>query len=149
MKINIKQYKKIYKEGFSLLELLVVILILGILAGLVVPKLIGKGEEAKRDLVCVQMQSLKSTFSMFKMDNGVYPDTEEGFMALNKNPDAEKYPNYSSSGYLEKTPKDSWGKNMQYIKKESMYEIISYGSDRKEGGTEDASDIYFSKCKGN
>ena len=124
MKLNIKQYKKIYikrySKGFSLLELLVVILILGILAGLVVPKLIGKGEEAKRDLVCVQMQSLKSTFNMFKMDNGVFPDTEEGFKALNKNPDKDKYPNYSTNGYLEKTPKDSWGKHMQYIKKDNL-----------------------------
>ena len=64
------------RKAFSLLELLVVILILGILAAFVAPNLIGKGEQAKRDLVCVQMSSTGQALDMFKLDNGVYPETE-------------------------------------------------------------------------
>ncbi len=135
------------REAFSLLELLVVILILGILAAFVAPNLIGKGEQAKRDLVCVQMSSLSQALDMFKLDNGLYPETEEGLQALITNPDAEKYPNYSNSPYLKAIPKDSWQNQFGYLKNESGFDLISFGADRKEGGNDDAEDIFFSKCK--
>lgn len=135
------------RVAFSLLELLVVILILGILASLVVPNFIKTGEKARRDLVCVQMNSIGQGLKMFKLDNGSYPDTEEGLPALASNPDSEKYPNYSGSGYLEKQPKDSWQNNFEYLKNEDSFELISFGSDRKEGGSGDAEDIFFTKCK--
>ncbi len=73
----IKMRKKMTKKAFSLLELLVVILILGLLAAFVAPNLIGAGEKAKRDLVCSQMSSIAQALKMFKLDNGMYPDTEE------------------------------------------------------------------------
>ena len=140
--------KKIKKRGaFSLLELLVVILILGLLAAFVAPNLIGAGEKAKRDLVCTQMSSIAQSLKMFKLDNGMYPDTEEGLQALISNPDADKYPNYASQPYLEKLPKDSWRKPFVYIKNEGGFDIISLGGDRKEGGEGDAADIYYSRCQ--
>jgi len=135
------------KKAFSLLELLVVILILGILAAFVAPNLIGKGEEAKRDLVCVQMNTIGEALKMFKLDNGMYPDTEEGLNALVSNPDSDKYPNYANSPYMEQLPKDSWQTPFTYIFNESKYELISFGSDRKEGGSGDAEDILLSTCK--
>ena len=135
------------RKAFSLLELLVVILILGLLAAFVVPNLIGAGEKAKRDLVCSQMGSIANALKMFKLDNGTYPDTEEGLKALMANPDSDKYPNYSSQPYLEKLPKDSWHTPFQYIKNENKFELISFGSDRKEGGTGDAADITYSQCQ--
>ncbi len=135
-----------FRKGFSLLELLVVILILGILAAFVAPNLIGKGEEAKRDLVCVQMSSTGQALDMFKLDNGVYPETEEGLQALSSNPDAEKYPNYSNSPYMKTLPKDSWQNPFGYLKNENGFDLISFGADRKEGGSGDAEDIFFSKC---
>ena len=135
------------KKAFSLLELLVVILILGILAAFVAPNLIGAGEKAKRDLVCTQMSSVAQALKMFKLDNGSYPETEEGLQALMKNPDPDKYPNYSTQPYLEKLPKDSWRNPFTYIKKDNTFDLISFGADRKEGGEGEAADIYYSKCQ--
>jgi len=83
---------------------------------------------------------------MFKLDNGVYPDTEEGFEALLSNPDADKYPNYRAKPYLKKLPKDSWKTPFVYIKKGDDVEIISFAADRKEGGDENNKDILFSNC---
>ena len=145
-KTNVK-HQRTAKEGFSLLELLVVILILGILAAAVVPKVVGAGDKAKVDLVCVNMKGAANALKMFKLDNGMYPETEEGFKALQANPDADKYANYASSAYLEKLPKDSWQSTMLYIKTGNTFDIISYGADRKEGGTEEYSDIKYSECR--
>jgi general secretion pathway protein G len=134
-------------KAFSLLELLVVILILGILAAFVAPNVIGAGEKAKRDLVCTQMSSVGQALKMFKLDNGTYPDTEEGLQALVSNPDPEKYPNYSTQPYLEKLPKDSWRQLFTYVKEGDKFDLISFGADRKEGGTGEAADIYYSRCQ--
>ncbi len=134
------------KRAFSLIELLVVILILGLLVGLVAPKVIGQGTQAQIKLTCTQMGSIKEALKMFKLDNGKYPDTDEGLEALLSNPDAEKYPNYSGSPYLEKMPKDPWGKPFIYIKTGKDFKIISYGPDRAEGGTAEDADIEFPKC---
>ena len=135
------------QKAFSLLELLVVILILGILAAFVAPNLIGAGEKAKRDLVCAQMSNVKQALNMFKLDNGMYPDTEEGLQALLQNPDPEKYPNYSPQPYLEKLPKDSWRRPFVYVKQGNGFDLISFGADRKEGGEGEAADIYYSQCQ--
>jgi general secretion pathway protein G len=83
---------------------------------------------------------------MFKLDNGVYPDTEEGFEALLNNPDPEKYPNYRAKPYLKKLPKDSWKTPFIYINKGDDVEIISFAADRKEGGEGNSKDIRFSEC---
>jgi len=134
------------KKAFSLLELLVVILILGILAAAVVPQVVGAGDKAKVDLVCVNMKGAANALKMFKLDNGMYPETEEGFEALQSNPDKDKYANYASSSYLENYPKDSWGAKMVYIKTGNKFDIISYGADKREGGTEEYADIKYSGC---
>jgi len=137
------------RKGFTLIELMIVIVILGLLAAMVVPNLTGKGAEAKQKLTCVQMKSLyNGALDMFKLDNGMYPSTEEGLQALTHNPDSEKYPNYSKSGYLKdnKLPKDSWGNDFIYINDDGKVEMISLGADRKEGGTDEASDIKLSEC---
>jgi len=138
------------RSAFSLIELMIVIVILGLLAAMVMPSLTGKGEEAKRNLVCVQMKSIYSgALDMFKINNSVYPSTEEGLEALVKNPDEEKYPAYSASGYFKdgKMPKDSWGNKFIYINDEGSVELISLGADRKEGGKDESSDIKMSECK--
>ena len=83
---------------------------------------------------------------MFKLDNGVYPDTEEGFEALLSNPDAEKYPNYRAKPYLKKMPKDTWKTPFIYVKTADGFELISFAADRKEGGEEENKDILFSEC---
>ena len=138
------------RKAFSLIELMIVIVILGVLAAMVMPSLTGKGEEAKRNLVCVQMKSIyNGALDMFKINNSLYPSTEEGLEALVKNPDEEKYPSYSTSGYFKdsKMPKDSWGNAFIYINDDGKVELISLGADRKEGGKDEGSDIKMSECK--
>jgi len=134
------------RAGFSLIELLIVIVILGGLVAVVAPGLMDAADGAKRDTVCLKMNDLKKRFDMFKLDNGVYPDTEEGFQALLSNPDTDKYPNYRAKPYLKKTPKDSWKTPFIYVKNGSELELISFGADRKEGGDESNKDILFSDC---
>lgn len=138
------------RKAFSLIELMIVIVILGLLAAMVMPSLTGKGEEAKRNLACVQMKSLyNGALDMFKIDNGMYPTTEEGLEALATNPDSEKYPNYSSSAYLKDgaIPQDAWGNKYIYINDGGKIELLSLGADRAEGGSDEAADIKMSECK--
>ncbi len=135
------------RAAFSLLELLIVIVILGLLVAVVAPGLMDTADQAKRDTVCIKMADLKKRFDMFKLDNGVYPETEEGFEALLKNPDPDKYPNYRSVPYLKKMPKDAWKTPFVYLNKGNDIEIISYGADRKEGGEGNAADIRLSECQ--
>ncbi len=134
------------RAGFSLIELLIVIVILAGLVAVVAPGLMDSADQAKRDTVCLKMNDLKKRLDMFKLDNGVYPDTEEGFEALMSNPDADKYPNYRAKPYLKKLPKDSWKTPFVYLKQGSEVEIISFAADRKEGGEESNADILFSNC---
>jgi len=138
--------KENMRKGFSLIELLIVIVILGGLVAVVAPGLMDAADGAKRDTVCLKMNDLKKRLDMFQLDNGTYPDTEEGFQALLSNPDTEKYPNYRMKPYLKKLPKDSWKTEFIYIKNGDDVEIISYASDRKEGGEENNMDILFSTC---
>jgi len=140
-----KQQTKL-RTGFSLIELLIVIVILGGLVAVVAPGLMDAADGAKRDTVCLKMNDLKKRFDMFKLDNGNYPDTEEGFQALISNPDSSKYPNYRAKPYLKKLPKDSWKTPFVYVRKGGDFELISYAADRKEGGSESDKDILFSDC---
>jgi general secretion pathway protein G len=126
------------RKAFSLIELMIVIVILGLLAAMVMPSLTGKGEEAKKNLVCVQMKSIyNGALDMYKVDNSIYPSTEEGLEIL-----AEK-------GYFKdaKLPKDSWGNPFIYINNGGSVELISLGADKKEGGEDSAADIKMSECK--
>jgi len=127
------------RSGFSLIELMIVIVILGLLAAMVMPSLTGKGEEAKRDLVCVQMKSIyDGALDMYKIKNSRYPSTEEGLETLTK-----------TDAYFKdaKMPKDSWGNPFIYINNDGAIELISLGADKKEGGKGAAADIKLSECK--
>jgi general secretion pathway protein G len=127
------------RNGFSLIELMIVIVILGLLAAMVMPSLTGKGEEAKRDLVCVQMKSVyNGALDMYKIKHSVYPSTEEGLAILVEDD------SYFKDG---KMPKDSWGKEFIYLNNDGKIELISLGADKKEGGKDEAKDIKMSECK--
>jgi general secretion pathway protein G len=121
------------KKAFSLMELMVVIVILGLLASFVLPSLTGKSEEAKKKVVCVQMKSIAQALKMYKIDNSTYPSTEDGLSSL------------ASKNYFEdnKVPVDSWGNNYIYTFNDDTFEIISFGGDKKEGGNDD---ILYSTC---
>lgn len=137
------------RSGFTLIEIMVVIIILGLLAAFVVPNITGKSEEAKQKLVCVQMKSLNESLKMFKVDNGSFPTTEEGLKALIENPDPDTYTAYSASGYVEgkNLPKDPWGRNYIYLNTDDTIELISLGSDGKEGGKDADKDQKLSECR--
>lgn len=131
--------KRSFKNGFSLIELMIVIVILGLLAAMVMPSLTGKGEEAKRDLVCVQMKSIYAgALDMYKIKNSVYPSTEEGLTILTE-----------TDAYFKdaKMPKDSWGREFIYLNDDGAIELISLGADKKEGGKKEGKDIRLSECK--
>ncbi len=135
--------------AFSLLELMIVIIILGLLSALVLPNLLGKAESAKRKLVCIQMKNIEEALKSFKFDNGMYPTTEEGLEALLKNPDPEKYTNYAPTGYLEskRLPRDPWKHPYVYLNNGGEIDIISLGADGKEGGEGEAKDITLKECE--
>ena len=107
--------------------------------------------EAKQNLVCVQMKSIKNALDMFKLDNGSYPDQEMGLDALIKNPNPENFPNYATSGYFENgiLPKDPWKSPYIYVQTEEGINMISLGADRKEGGTKENKDITYADCRNN
>ncbi len=121
------------KKAFSLMELMVVIIILGLLAAFVLPNLTGKSDEAKDKIVCIQMKSVAQTIKMYKLDTSSYPQTEEGLNIL-----VEK--KYFDDNKL---PKDAWSNEFVYILNDESFDLISFGGDKKEGTSDD---IYLSKC---
>ena len=132
------------RAGFTLLEIMVVIVILGLLAALVVPRLIGRTEEAKRTQTRLQIKNLEQALQLFKLDNGFYPATEQGIEALVRAPETGRVPkNYRKGGYLDRVPKDPWGNNYVYVSPGSHgdYDISSYGADNVPGGEGEDADI--------
>ena len=140
------QKQNTLRSGFSLIELLIVIVILGGLMAVVAPGLMDSQKKATRNTMCLTMNDLKKRFDMFSLDNGSYPDSSEGFQALLANPDSDKYPGYPVKPYLKKLPKDAWRTPFVYLKKGSDLEIISYAADKREGGEEWDKDILLSDC---
>ncbi len=136
------------RKAFSLMELMIVIIILGLLAALVMPNLIGKSEQAKQGLVCIQMENIRNALDSFKLDNGTYPTTEQGLDALIKNPDAERYNNFAPGGYFKNAvlPKDPWKHYFIYTKDDEGINLISLGADGKEGGKDEDKDIMYADC---
>lgn len=143
-----KQSTKNLKKAFTIVELMVVVIILGLLASVVVPNLIGKSDDAKKQLVIVQMKQLEESLKLFRLDMGRYPTTQEGMKVLISKPEGiEGYDNYTSSGYLGSSniPKDPWSNPYIYMLNGSKVEIISLGADGKEGGEDENKDTKLSE----
>jgi len=134
-------------RGFTLIELMVVVIILGILALYVGPKIMGEPEKAKRVKAKMDISTLETALKMYKLDNGEYPTTEQGLAALIEKPETGLIPKkWREGGYLEKhkVPKDPWGNEYVYISPgvNGDFDIISYGKDGVAGGEgEDNQDI--------
>ncbi|MBI5038649.1 MAG: type II secretion system major pseudopilin GspG [Nitrospirae bacterium] len=131
-------------RGFTLIEIMVVLIIIGLLAGIVVPKLMGRTEEAKRIKTAVQIKNLQSSLDLYKLDSGVYPSTDQGLQALVEKPAVGEIPNnWKEGGYIDKIPKDPWGNNYVYISPggHGDYDLYSYGADGEEGGEGRNADI--------
>lgn len=134
-------------KGFTLIELMVVIVILGILAMYIAPKIMGRPEEARRVKAKVDIASLETALKLYKLDNGIYPTTEQGLQALVRPPQTEPVPrNWKKGGYLEKgkVPKDPWGHDFVYLCPgvKGEFDIVSYGADGEPGGVDQNQDIH-------
>lgn len=128
--------KKI-SAGFTLIEVMVVVVILGILAAMVVPKIMSRPEQARIVKAKQDILAIQSALDLYKLDNGTYPTTDQGLEALVKKPTAEPIPhNWKSEGYLHQLPMDPWGNPYQYINDNEKLKIFTYGPKGKEGNSE-------------
>ncbi|WP_298268600.1 type II secretion system major pseudopilin GspG [Geobacter sp.] len=138
--------KPMNNRGFTLIEIMVVIAILALLAALVAPRLIGRSEDAKITDAKVQIKNLETALKLYKLDNGVYPSTEQGLAALVAKPTVGVIPkNYREEGYVEskKVPQDPWGNDFVYLSpgEHGDYDLCSYGADGVKGGEGKNADI--------
>jgi general secretion pathway protein G len=131
--------RKFYaQDGFTLIEIMVVILIIGLLALMVVPRLRGVADRAKRTKAQADIAELKQALDRYYLDNGSYPTTDQGLQALVSPPSSGRTPNnYEQGGYIEKLPTDPWGNQYFYQSDGSTYALKSFGPD----GVQSADDI--------
>ena len=133
--------------GFTLIEIMVVIIILGLLAAIVMPRIVGETDRARYEQAKVQMRILEDALKRYKLDNGRFPTTEQGLQALVQKPTIGVVPrNWPTGGYLDKpeVPVDPWGNQYVYISPGQHgpdYDLKSYGADGIEGGEEYDQDV--------
>ena len=123
-------------KGFSLIEIMVVVVILGILASIVVPKIISRPDEARVVKAKHDVLSIQNAFDLYKLDNGVYPTTDQGIMALVVKPSSSPAPR-DWKPYLKSMPKDPWGREYLYLNpgQHSEIDVFTLGADGQPGGT--------------
>lgn len=133
-------------RGFTLIEIMVVITILGILAALIVPRVVGRTDDAKIAASKQDIASIMQALKLYRLDNGRYPTTDQGLQALITKPATEPVPsNWKAGGYLERSsvPRDPWGHPYQYLSPGTKGEIdvFSLGADQQPGGEGPDADI--------
>ncbi len=132
-------------RGFTLIELMVVVLILGVLAAVIVPNVIGSADVAKAGAAKQDVASLMQALKLYRLDNGRYPSSDQGLPALTAKPTTEPIPtNYKTGGYIERLPKDPWG-NAYIFANPGVHgeiDVMSYGADGKPGGEGPAADVH-------
>lgn len=132
------------QRGFTLIEIMVVVVILGILAAIVVPRLLDEPEKARRTQAQVQIRSFEAALASFKLDNGFFPTTEQGLKALVDKPRTGRIPtHYREKGYIKRIPQDPWDAPYIYLSPgiHDDFDISSYGPDGASGGDGDDADI--------
>jgi len=130
------------QRGFTLIEIMVVIAILGILAALIVPKIMSRPDEARRVAAKQDIGTIMQGLKLYRLDNGRYPTQEQGLQSLVQKPTTDPVPNnWKDGGYLEKLPNDPWGNPYQYPGVHGEIDVFSYGADGKPGGEGSDSDI--------
>ena len=133
--------QKLSNTGFTLIELMIVIVILGMLATIIMPKILDRPEQTRRMKAKVDIRSIESALALFKTDTGRFPTTSEGLEVLVSNPGIK---GYNADGYLDKVPADPWGTKYVYIspgQNNRDYDLKSYGQDGENGGVDDSVDI--------
>lgn len=136
--------RKTYQAGFTLIEVMIVIVIMGIMASLIVPKIMGRPDEARVVASKQDIASILQALKLYKLDNQRLPSTEQGLQALVTKPSSPPVPsNWKSDGYLDRLPKDPWGNPYQYLSPglNGDIDVFSFGSDGAIGGEGNDADI--------
>ncbi len=130
--------------GFSLIEILVVIVIVGILAAVVVPNLLSRPDQARLTAAQSDLRSLANALDIYRLDNFQYPSTDQGLEALVDKPSGFPEPkNYNPDGYIKKLPTDPWGSEYIYERSSDGFSLFSFGADGAEGGEGLNADLRF------
>ncbi len=130
--------------GFSLLELMVVVVILSILALVIVPRVIDRPDQARAARAQSDIAAISSAVELYRLDNFRYPTTEQGLAALVNRPTSEPAPaNYATNGYIDRLPVDPWGQPYQYLEPgvHGQFDVFTYGADGASGGSGANADI--------
>lgn len=136
--------QKRLQRGFTLIEIMVVVVILAILATVVVPKIIDRPDEARITKAKQDIRALESALNLYKLDNFTYPTTDQGLEALSSRPDLPpEPPKYKAGGYVERLPQDPWGRDYLYLSpgEHGAVDIYSLGADGQPGGEGAEADI--------
>ena len=136
--------RNVRQRGFTLIEIMVVVVILGILAALVVPQVMSRPDQAKVMVAKGDIKAIAAALDMYKLDNFAYPSTQQGLEALVERPTGNPQPkNWNRDGYLKRLPQDPWGNDYQYLSPgtEGPFDLYSLGADGKQGGSDLNADI--------
>jgi general secretion pathway protein G len=134
------------QSGFTLIEIMVVVIIIGLLAAVVVPQFLNRVDDARVSKAKQDIQAMNTALTMYKLDNYVYPTTDQGLKALVEKPDATVAPHWRTGGYFQQAhvPKDPWGHDYVYVTPGTHgtdYDLYSLGADGQPGGDESKADI--------
>jgi general secretion pathway protein G len=132
------------QRGFTLIEIMVVVVIIGLLAAVIVPNFMGNVDKARTAKAKQDVQAIQTALTMFKLDNYVYPTTDMGLRSLAQKPDSPLIKNWRPGGYLQALPKDPWGNAYQYVRPGSHggeFDLFSFGADGQIGGEGNDADI--------
>ncbi|MDB4069454.1 type II secretion system major pseudopilin GspG [Pseudomonadales bacterium] len=141
-----KSYQLSRARGFTLIEIMVVVVILGILGSLIVPNIIGRPDEARVTAARADIEAIGNALELYRLDNGDYPSTDQGLEALVTQPTGYPEPRrWNSEGYLKKLPIDPWDEPYLYFSEDRTFEVYSLGSDRQEGGEGVDADLRYSE----
>ena len=125
------------QRGFTLIEIMIVVVIIGLLAAVIMPQLLGQVDEARATKARQDIQSIETALTMYRLDNSRYPSTDQGLRALVQQPTDPSIRHWRPGGYLRKASKDPWGNEYQYVSPGTHggeYDLFSLGADGQPGG---------------
>ena len=132
------------RQGFTLIEIMIVVVIVGILVALVVPNIVGRSDQARRVAVENDLRAIATALDLYRADNGVYPSTDQGLRALVEKPAGYPEPKrWGPEPYLRRLPLDQWDNEFLYVSAGRSFELKSMGADGEEGGEDVGEDIAY------